>query len=100
MEDHDTYYNRMKQFCAQYPDRAFIHKDYTTTVADTLEDESLDFVFIGRAAVVHANFAKQALANPDFTMADLPVTRAHLAAEGLGPKFIDYMATWEGFVAP
>jgi hypothetical protein len=29
----------------------------------------------------------------------LPVTREHLAAQGLGPKFIDYMATWDGFVA-
>jgi hypothetical protein len=44
--DHETYYNRVKQFCAQYSDRAFIHKNYTTEVANQIEDESLDFVFI------------------------------------------------------
>lgn len=74
-------------------------KLYTASDCERAIDAGLDFVFIGRAAVVHANFAEQALANPDFAMADLPVTRAHLAAEGLGPKFIDYMATWDGFVS-
>lgn len=44
--DHEQYYKRMQQFCAQYPDRAVICKDYTTAVAETVEDESLDFVFI------------------------------------------------------
>ena len=29
----------------------------------------------------------------------IPVTRAHLVAEGLGPSFVNYMATWPGFVA-
>ena len=29
----------------------------------------------------------------------LPVTRAYLAAEGLSPKFIEYMNNWKGFVA-
>ena len=75
-------------------------KLYTASDCERAIEAGLDFVFIGRAAVVHADFAEQALANPDFAMADLPVTRAHLAAEGLGPKFIDYMATWDGFVAP
>lgn len=44
--DHETYYKRMLQFCAQYPDRAQIIKGYTTEVAETIEDGSLDFVFI------------------------------------------------------
>jgi hypothetical protein len=44
--DHETYYKRMLQFSAQYPDRAQIIKGYTTEVAETLEDGSLDFVFI------------------------------------------------------
>ncbi len=29
----------------------------------------------------------------------LPVTRAHLTAEGLSPKFVQYMNQWKGFVA-
>jgi hypothetical protein len=49
--------------------------------------------------VVHADFPRQALTNANFEMQALPVTRDHLAAQGLGPKFIDYMATWDGFVA-
>jgi len=32
-------------------------------------------------------------------MLELPVSRQHLADQGLGPKFIDYMASWKGFVA-
>lgn len=58
----------------------------------------LDFVSIGRAAIVHADFPRRALANPGFEMLKLPVTRAHLADQGLGPQFIDYMARWKGFV--
>jgi 2,4-dienoyl-CoA reductase-like NADH-dependent reductase (Old Yellow Enzyme family) len=62
-------------------------------------DAGADFVMIGRAAVLHHDFARLALADPAFTAAALPVTRAHLAKEGLGPSFIDYMAEWKGFVA-
>jgi hypothetical protein len=31
-------------------------------------------------------------------MRELPVARETLAAEGLGPVFIDYMSNWKGFV--
>ena len=37
------------------------------------------------------------MANPDFAMLDLPVSREHLAEQGLGGKFIDYMASWKGY---
>jgi len=30
----------------------------------------------------------------------LPVTRAYLSNEGLGPAFIEYMSSWKGFVVP
>ncbi len=59
----------------------------------------LDFVVVGRGAILHHDFPRQALADPTFSMAALPVSRAHLAREGLGVAFQDYMATWEGFVA-
>ena len=29
----------------------------------------------------------------------MPVTREHLAREGLSPRFIEYMNNWKGFVA-
>ncbi|MDR3509772.1 MAG: NADH:flavin oxidoreductase [Caulobacteraceae bacterium] len=58
-----------------------------------------DFVLIGRAAILHHDYPQKVLADPDFTPVPLPVTREHLVQEGLGPKFVDYMATWKGFVA-
>ena len=58
-----------------------------------------DFVFIGRGAILHHDFPRRLAADPDFMSATLPVSRAYLAEEGLGNHFIDYMATWAGFVA-
>ncbi|WP_088311334.1 NADH:flavin oxidoreductase [Novosphingobium sp. B 225] len=58
-----------------------------------------DFVLLGRGAILHHDFPAQAKADPAFASAPTPVTRAHLLTEGLGPKFVDYMATWKGFVA-
>ena len=57
-----------------------------------------DFVLIGRGAILHHDFP-QRVEGENFASAALPISRAHLAAEGLGRDFIDYMATWPGFVA-
>jgi len=62
-------------------------------------DAGADFVLIGRAAILHHDFARRALADPGFVALPRPVTRAHLQAEGVGPKFLDYLATtWKDFV--
>jgi len=61
-------------------------------------DRGADFVLIGRGAILHHDFPVLAEQNPAFASAPLPVSRAHLAHEGLGRDFIDYMATWKGFV--
>lgn len=61
-------------------------------------DQGADFVLLGRAAILHHDFPASAMANPDYASIPNPVTRAHLAAEGLSPAFVDYMATWKGFV--
>ena len=61
-------------------------------------DAGADFVLIGRGAILHHDFAAQVLADPAFASIPTPVTRAHLAAEGLGEAFLNYMATWKGFV--
>jgi 2,4-dienoyl-CoA reductase-like NADH-dependent reductase (Old Yellow Enzyme family) len=58
-----------------------------------------DFALIGRGAVLHHDFPKLALANPDFTARPLPVSRETLAEEGLSDSFISYMGNWKGFVA-
>ncbi|MEO8926206.1 MAG: NADH:flavin oxidoreductase [Caulobacteraceae bacterium] len=59
-----------------------------------------DFVILGRAAILHHDYPQRLAADPDFRPIALPVSRAYLAAEGLGPAFIDYMNNWKGFVAP
>lgn len=59
----------------------------------------LDYVVIGRAAILHHDFPDRVKANNCFEPVALPVPEAHLVAEGLGPAFIDYMKTWKTFVA-
>lgn len=61
-------------------------------------DDGADFVLIGRGAILHHDFARAAIADPAFASVPVPVTRAHLKAEGLGDTFVDYMASWKGFV--
>lgn len=61
-------------------------------------DAGADFVLIGRGAILHHDFAKRVIADPAFAATAVPVTRAHLQAEGLGQAFVDYMASWKGFV--
>jgi 2,4-dienoyl-CoA reductase-like NADH-dependent reductase (Old Yellow Enzyme family) len=65
---------------------------------DALE-AGCDFVLLGRAAILHHDYPNRLRADPAFQPAPLPVTREHLQAEGLGPKFVDYMNSWKGFVA-
>ncbi len=63
-------------------------------------DAGADFVLIGRGAMLHHDFARRALADPGFRCIERPVSRAHLEAEGLGPAFLQYVAsTWPRFVA-
>ena len=61
-------------------------------------DEGLDFVIIGRGAILHHDFPKKLEADPDFTPIALPAPEAHLRQEGLGEAFLTYMKTWKGFV--
>ena len=58
----------------------------------------LDFVVIGRAAILHHDFPRCFASDPDFVMKALPVSEDYLRAEGLGPAFVNYMRTWKGFV--
>lgn len=62
-------------------------------------EQGADFVLIGRGAILHHDFARRVGEDGGFRSAPLPVSRAHLAREGLGEHFIDYMASWEGFVS-
>lgn len=67
-------------------------------VAKALE-QGLDFVAIGRSAILHHDFPEQVLSDGRFQPARLPVSAAHLKSEGLGDAFIEYMSGWKGFVS-
>jgi hypothetical protein len=62
-------------------------------------EAGLDFVIIGRGAVLHHDFPARVQADPGFRAASLPVTAEYLAQEGLSPAFVRYMGNWKGFVA-
>ena len=59
----------------------------------------VDFVSIGRAAILNHDFPKQMQADPEFRCRELPVSVQTLREEGLGDAFIEYMRRWRGFVA-
>ncbi|MCU0974742.1 MAG: NADH:flavin oxidoreductase [Steroidobacteraceae bacterium] len=61
--------------------------------------EGLDFVIVGRAAILHHDFPQRVRADPSFMPVPTPVSAGYLRDEGLGEAFIDYMRTWEGFVS-
>lgn len=83
------------------------YKDVKLTVAGKVNtgsdvhamlDAGVDFVTIGRSAILHHDFPRLVMANPNFEPTPLPVSEAHLAKEGLSKKFITYMKAWQGFV--
>jgi 2,4-dienoyl-CoA reductase-like NADH-dependent reductase (Old Yellow Enzyme family) len=61
-------------------------------------DAGADFVLPGRAAILHHDLPEQIAANDQFEPIRNPVSRAYLGSQGLGPAFVDYMASWKGFV--
>ncbi len=75
-------------------------KIMTPQVAAEMLEAGADFVMIGRAAILHHDFPRRARADPAFQPVPLPVTADYLASEGLGRRFLKYMSTWDGFVAP
>ena len=62
-------------------------------------DAGVDFVGIGRSAILHHDFPAKVIENPNFISSETPVSKAYLRNEGLGDDFIAYMSRWKGFVA-
>jgi len=58
----------------------------------------LDFVVIGRGAILHHDFPKRVATESSFQPVSLPVSTEYLRGEGLSDAFIGYMRTWKGFV--
>ena len=59
----------------------------------------VDWIMLGRAAILHHDFPAQQQKNPGFSPVTLPVPREHLEKEGVSEKFIEYLSAWKGFVA-
>ena len=59
----------------------------------------VDWIMLGRAAILHHDFPAQQQKNPSFSPVTLPVPREHLEKEGVSEKFIEYLSAWKGFVA-
>ncbi len=61
-------------------------------------DNNVDFVSIGTSAILHHNFPKLVIENPNFTPNEVPVSEEHLLKEGVSKTFITYLKRWPGFV--
>ena len=73
-------------------------KIYSATDVQAVLAQGVDFVTIGKAAILHYDFPKQVVVNPQFSSHELPVTMAYLKEQGLGKEFIKYLQGWTGFV--
>ena len=62
-------------------------------------DSGVDFVTIGRSAILHHDFPKRVIENPSFEPIENPVSEDYLKSEGLSNTFIEYMRKWDGFVS-
>ncbi len=83
------------------------YKDVQLTVAGNIRtsknvydilDSKVNFVAIGRAAILNHDFPNKVIKNKEFEPIDLPASRAYLKNEGLSEKFIDYLKFFKGFV--
>ena len=69
----------------------------TPQAATKAMEEDIDWVMLGRAAILNHNFPILYADNPEFEPPMIPVKAEYLAQEGLSPKFISYMSNW-GFI--
>jgi 2,4-dienoyl-CoA reductase-like NADH-dependent reductase (Old Yellow Enzyme family) len=65
---------------------------------NTILNAKVDFVTIGRSAILHHDFPQKVIDNPQFEPITLPVSKEYLKKEGLSDIFINYMKRWPGFV--
>ena len=58
----------------------------------------VDFVSIGTSGILHHNFPRLVIDNPNFAPVDVPVSEEHLKNEGLSDTFITYLKRWPNFI--
>tara|TARA_R110000868_G_scaffold5985_6_gene34752 strand:- start:5728 stop:6801 length:1074 start_codon:yes stop_codon:yes gene_type:complete len=82
-------------------------KDVKLTVAGKISsgndvskilNSKVDFVTIGRSAILHHDFPNRVLEDPNFQPHPLPVSQTYLKKERLSDAFISYMSKWPNFV--
>lgn len=71
----------------------------TPAEAERALASGVDFIILGRAAILHHDFPLQLKRNPNFAPVEIPVSVEYLNKEGLSEKFVSYMGNWPGFVA-
>lgn len=82
-------------------------KDVRLTVAGKISSGSkvyeilnagVDFVTVGRSAILHHDFPLRVIRDKDFRPKQIPVSERYLREQGLGDAFITYMRRWPDFV--
>lgn len=61
-------------------------------------DAGVDFVSIGTSGILHHNFPRLVIDNPEFEPINIPVSEEHLKKEGLSDTFITYLKRWPNFI--
>ena len=61
-------------------------------------EAGVDFVTIGRSAILHHDFPVKVIEDSEFESTKTPVSKEYLVKEGLSEKFINYMRRWADFV--
>lgn len=75
-------------------------KVYTPEDINYCLEVGLDFVLMGRAAMLHHNYPALMKLDSGFVPNRIPVSREYLLAEGLSERFIDYVGgQWPDFIA-
>jgi 2,4-dienoyl-CoA reductase-like NADH-dependent reductase (Old Yellow Enzyme family) len=59
----------------------------------------VDFVVLGRAAILHHDLPDRVRRDPGFRMASPPISEDYLLSEGISAPFIDYIRHWPFIVA-
>ncbi len=70
----------------------------TPADAVALLERGADFAFIGRAAILHGEYAQLAQ-DPAWQPVPMPVDPAYLPGQDVSPAFVDYLRTFRGFLA-
>ena len=103
MPNEEKYHN--KSLLEHFKELNF--KDVKWTVAGKISnaeevqkilDAGVDFVSIGTSGILHHNFPRLVIDNPNFIPVDVPVSEEHLKNEGLSNTFITYLKRWPDFI--